>query len=238
MVESVDVHVVLPSQWSSRELTGHVPSLSGLWVSALPLQSLQLVNRFEGHASSIVAHDWRVVDDLVFQLVSLDQSQHLRFWRIEPSALRACGHASRGEGGLGGEEEGGVGLGVLGGATAEISTSASLGGVTGRVPGGGSSGVLAGASSASKISLSALKADLHPFAASSSSSAASFRPATSSSSHTASVWQEMIEVRTSPSPPRWLRPRLPHTAKEKASEAGSFLCLPSSPSAAHPRWKT
>jgi hypothetical protein len=58
-------------------------------------QALALVQRFEGHSSAVVAFDWRQVDGLFCQLVSLDRSHHLRLWRVDPAALKAIGHAGR-----------------------------------------------------------------------------------------------------------------------------------------------
>jgi len=62
-----------------------------------------------------MAYDWRVVDGNVYQLVSLDQEQHLKMWRVDPSCLKAVGHvgwkesAEEGEMGVEGRELGGGG---------------------------------------------------------------------------------------------------------------------------------
>ena len=47
------------------------------------------MQRFEGHRGTIQATDWRVVDGLVFQLVSLDDQGHLRLWRVEVGLVRS-----------------------------------------------------------------------------------------------------------------------------------------------------
>ena len=131
---------------------------------------MQLVQRFEGHRAPIIAVDWRVVDGLVFQLVSLDEGGHLRLWRVDRWALRACGHASRSEGLV--EEE-----------AATVNTSGE---------GGGGQSSLS-ASLASKLTLNALKSEIRPLGYAVPSPAP--RPSPPVSSHAASsVWQEMIEV--------------------------------------------
>jgi WD40 repeat protein len=92
---------IVPGQSAAGKAPGPQPDTLYLWAcpppSRLPAEASEapeLVQAFQGHAAPVLAMDWRAVEGLVFQLVSLDTHGSLRLWRLEPWMLRACGHAS------------------------------------------------------------------------------------------------------------------------------------------------
>lgn len=182
------VRLLLDLHCSGSHLRGRCLTVIWWSVCGLCAQSLQQVCRFEGHAAPVVSYDWRVVEGgLVYQLVSLDEAQQLRLWRVDAGLLRACGHVSRPEVVTFAPDADDT---ALLHADAPAPTPQRSGGYYDTISPG----------LAAKLSADALKLDLlHPAtAASSSSSSASqpMRPAPTTSTHTAvSVWQEMVEVR-------------------------------------------
>lgn len=131
--------------------------------------------RFEGHGAGLVHYDWRVVDHSLYQLVSLDEAQTLRLWRLDAGVLRACGHVNPRS-----DDDPPPALPT---SNPNLSSNEGRGGYYDTIS----------PALAARLTPDALKSDLLPTTVSASQPQ---RPAQPPSSHAAvSVWQEMVEVR-------------------------------------------
>lgn len=70
------------------------PQTVRLWSLSNADEIFAAVHAYGGPRTRILGTCWRVVGDRLFQLVSLDKSQHLRLHRVRPAHLRACGYAA------------------------------------------------------------------------------------------------------------------------------------------------